>query len=427
MQKLQISNFSCIKSASIETSGLTILIGPQASGKSVISKLIYFFNRQLENFPAAAEEKLSSSDLETRISDEFSKWFPVSAWGDGRFKIMFEAGPFVMSIQRTKRDSKRARVLLSSDVRVYYDTLTIAYEELSTNLSNGYSFSSTLPFQIFDRLNRSNSERLDALLTTAYVKNQIFIPAARSWFTSIGKSLTAFERGGILDEVTLNFGRAFANAQEYIRSTAIDPNLTNRADRFKDLANQLFGGQLRFEREGEYVQASDGRKIPFNILSSGQQELLPLWLVLIFFSTASQSRRVYRGRNLIYIEEPEAHLFPVAQSLLLEFLVGLTTDDQLNHDMLITTHSPYILSKINILLKAGAVGELSEAKANQVSEILPRSSWLSLARTKAYAIIDGKVRDIVDEDGLIDGEYLDSISNEISTSFNQLLEIEFAE
>ena len=43
MLRLQVENFSCIGKADLEIGQITILIGPQASGKSVLSKLAYFF------------------------------------------------------------------------------------------------------------------------------------------------------------------------------------------------------------------------------------------------------------------------------------------------------------------------------------------------------------------------------------------------
>ena len=43
MAILKIKEFSCVDEAELQLGQLTVLIGPQASGKSVISKLIYFF------------------------------------------------------------------------------------------------------------------------------------------------------------------------------------------------------------------------------------------------------------------------------------------------------------------------------------------------------------------------------------------------
>ena len=43
MQIIEINNFGPVKNARIELHRLTVLIGEQASGKSTIAKLIYFF------------------------------------------------------------------------------------------------------------------------------------------------------------------------------------------------------------------------------------------------------------------------------------------------------------------------------------------------------------------------------------------------
>ena len=43
MQRIEIQNFGPIKEASIEIPKFLLLIGEQASGKSTVAKLIYFF------------------------------------------------------------------------------------------------------------------------------------------------------------------------------------------------------------------------------------------------------------------------------------------------------------------------------------------------------------------------------------------------
>ena len=43
MKKIEIHNFGPIKDAVVDIKPMLVLIGPQASGKSTIAKLIYFF------------------------------------------------------------------------------------------------------------------------------------------------------------------------------------------------------------------------------------------------------------------------------------------------------------------------------------------------------------------------------------------------
>lgn len=43
-QSLTIKNFLVIKKAEVDIKRINVLIGPQANGKSIIAKLVYFFN-----------------------------------------------------------------------------------------------------------------------------------------------------------------------------------------------------------------------------------------------------------------------------------------------------------------------------------------------------------------------------------------------
>ena len=44
MRKLTVKNFSVIKDAELEFGKITVLIGPQSSGKSLLCKLAYLFS-----------------------------------------------------------------------------------------------------------------------------------------------------------------------------------------------------------------------------------------------------------------------------------------------------------------------------------------------------------------------------------------------
>src|ERR1700722_72243 len=47
VRKLTVKNFSVIKEAELEFGKITVLIGPQASGKSLLCKLAYFLGKEL--------------------------------------------------------------------------------------------------------------------------------------------------------------------------------------------------------------------------------------------------------------------------------------------------------------------------------------------------------------------------------------------
>jgi hypothetical protein len=79
------------------------------------------------------------------------------------------------------------------------------------------------------------------------------------------------------------------------------------------------------------------------------------------------------------------------------------------------------------MLKAGKLGFGSSKKIQaEIEKIIPRTSWLVPGSTTAYAIRDRVVVSLIDEDGLIDADYLDEVSDDILTKLNDLLEIEFS-
>lgn len=424
MPKLIVSQFSCIDHAELNVAPLTVIIGPQASGKSVICKLLYFFYNIITVKFFDADEIDSWKDFQANLVAEFNIWFPSTAWGKKKFVITFSASPIEITITRTvsaNRPGKNVRLVASDYLRDQFTRFRKLIDERksaveSSKRPNAYEEL----FRIENLLRRS----MERDLADNYFGFQTFVPAGRSFFTNIGKAVTVFERGGVLDPVTIAFGRLFTllrdrwNRQVFIveEGQHLVRRLTNRR---QALAQQFFGGEIKVEKDKEYVISGDGRRIPFSILSSGQQELLPLWMTMEFLVERQ------RGKQLVYIEEPEAHLFPTAQGSLIEYLASaLMSNKGLN--LLITTHSPYVLAKLNNSLKAFSLStKVDDKQKVSIAKIMPKDSWLDPRNIHAYAVIERGLYPILNEDGLIDAAYLDAVSGEIAEQFSQLMEIEF--
>jgi hypothetical protein len=256
--------------------------------------------------------------------------------------------------------------------------------------------------------------------------SQTFIPAGRAFFTSIGRLVAAIEQGSSLDPVTVKFAKLFAALRERSRLRFIPRNAGNETylKNRTSVMNQLFGGEIKFESELEFVETKDGRKVPFSALSSGQQELLPMWTLIDYFASIEGVR--IAGEEIFYIEEPEAHLFPAAQSLLMDFFISTLVSQQDRRRLVLTTHSPYILSKLNNYLKAGALGR-SKRNAERVAKIVPKECWLTPEKVKAYAIEDGVLKGLIGDDGLINASYIDEVSETVAKTFEALLDIQYPE
>jgi hypothetical protein len=419
MTTLTIKNFSCVDEAELHLSQLTVLIGPQATGKSVISKLVYFFydilNRQFRNL----EDEESLERFRSTVTEDFKKWFPPSAWGPSKFEITFRADPFFVKITRTgaakkAMDSENIRVNFSPWFEGQYEGVLKATQD-----QHKIRKQRDLPLDDFWRVRTTARKFIADKLGADNVSWQLFVPAGRSFFTSIGKAIAAFEYSGMLDPLTVQFGRFFATIRDQRRRREFRVRRPSEAQQRNrnEMMKKLFGGNITFGREQEYVISDDGRKIPFASMSSGQQELLPLWLSIEYAQEATQN-------SIVYIEEPEAHLFPAAQSQVIEFLASVISET--NSRMVITTHSPYVLTQVNILLKAGKLAQQFPKEKASIEKIVKERNWLKPSSTVAYAILGRRLVQITDEDGLLMGDYLDEVSGYLQREFSSLLEIEIA-
>jgi hypothetical protein len=434
MAQLNVENFSCISKANLSVAPLTILVGPQASGKSLLSKLIYFFNDILRQQGEFARDGETLKTARERVAKAFTDWFPPSTWGSADFSINYTAGAIEYHVGRKKargsRPSEDVIVTFSEFFSQQYVSLLQRYIHLkrkSVDNDDDEIYAGRLSTW---EMQRTTSAALRKSLGSEYLQSQVFIPAGRAFFTNLGKAFAVLEHGGRLDTITSRFGTLYASLiDEGFRYFV--PN--DRASRAKAKSRQekrlsamkrLFGGQLKIGANKQLLETKDGRIIPFSLLSSGQQELVPLWLTLTHF-TRLREFTSSSGYNLLFIEEPEAHLFPAAQSFLVEYLATVVVGSEFQSRMLLSTHSPYVLAKINNLMKAQSLGA-AEGQGEDVAEIVPEEAWLPSGSVHAYAIRNREVESIMGADGLIDATYLDEISEEISSEFMSLLEIEVA-
>jgi hypothetical protein len=423
MLRIRVDDFSCITQADFVFGRINVLIGPQASGKSVLSKLAYFFLELLTDLYEPALEQKSFDHFTDQIKTRFSEWFPVPAWGKKKFKIQFEVGDFKMKLTRTSYDESikdKLRIWASPFAKEHYKrTVDLAKTFRQKNAKRAQA--PYAGFELSYEVQVAATKLLQSSLGEDFVYYQTFIPAGRSFFTTLGRAFMAFDQGRALDPITVRFGRMYSAF--YDESRFFSPGQrTVKVD--AELA-EILGGSIKWEGDRPFLLSTDGRTVPFSALSSGQQELLPLVIAIASLRRMPSTRTDPRP-HLLYIEEPEAHLFPSAQSRLIQGLAALVSGS--SRRLAITTHSPYVLATINNLIKAGSLElSLPPEKQGQLDGLVPKNFRIKPGATAAYAIIDGVLKSILDSDGLIDADYLDSISGEIGKQFSALLGLEFTE
>jgi len=118
------------------------------------------------------------------------------------------------------------------------------------------------------------------------------------------------------------------------------------------------------------------------------------------------SRLMVPHRSSFIIEEPEQNLYPSTQMDLLDLVVELCNGER-KHHCTITTHSPYILNQLNLLVKRFDVGATDCATLN----------WEEIS---VWAVKDGEVRDLkVQNAHLINPEYLSEPLDRIYEEYEQ--------
>ena len=129
-------------------------------------------------------------------------------------------------------------------------------------------------------------------------------------------------------------------------------------------------------------------------------------------------RRIFDFRLSAIIEEPEQNLFPLAQKELVEFLVRGTNNR--NGSLLLTTHSPYVLSVLNNLIFAG-----EHSRKKGIDELISREIQIRYNEINAYYFSnDGTSSSIMDADmKYINPEAIDSCSTEINSVYASMEKI----
>lgn len=125
----------------------------------------------------------------------------------------------------------------------------------------------------------------------------------------------------------------------------------------------------------------------------------------------------------IYLEEPEENLFPETQRDLVNWLAEIVNGER-KHSLFIATHSPYIMSAFNNLIQAGDIIEESPEMLTKVEKIIGGNRAIKYDEVAAFAISNGSVHSIKDDElRLISPSELDTVSDDITNVFNQLMEL----
>ena len=454
MKKIEIHNFGPIKDAVINIKPMLVIIGQQASGKSTIAKLIYFFETiQSDFFSRYYQSKLEyfdiTKDLIIPIRSRFYEFFG-STYHLPDFEIIYYYDND-KSLKVILNDEKKIYARFSDsffsnendlkELRLYKkDLLKIKAELENLETKDNIPLRVSLQGQQLDKLHLFN-DKINAMFNNNH-NDSLFIIAGRNATVGYGTTFEDMFRQNLQNRIVEQGKRIFVRNEQNIDETLM-LDFIQRVIRMKQLFinNGNFQGMISSSKGGKKEKLSYAHKLINHILggqyspSSKYGERIVHGKQYVYLNNASSGQQesirilqdaflgIFQGNSLFRIvEEPEAHLFPEAQKATIEVLT-LALNNRADNNLIITTHSPYTLTVINNLIYASKVGQNNPQEAEK---IVDKNLWLPTERVAAYILENGKAESIIDEElGELKAEMIDNVSKIINHEYDQLYDIEY--
>lgn len=395
MQRLIIHNIGPIKEADIRLKKVNVFIGPQSSGKSTIAKIIAFCSWLEKN-----KHELEGS-------------------------FLFAQGVIDKMISYHKMEG-----YLSDKSEIFYQGNNIAF---------AYNWPSTVPIPLEFEENHynvsHNADKEILFFKSERLSNPkvLYIPAERN-----------------LVSVITNL-RKYDDSKDSLQSFIVDWFEAKRSFKKENALNLIdLGMRYYTDSDEDYIQMDGGKTIRLRNASSGLQSVIPLLTVADYMSkgmyeqerpfsveeqdvlnkllhdlaieslptndmndlkrrlTGFLQGKVYSHTQFV-IEEPEQNLYPKEQYKLIDHLAAIINHGK-QHRLTITTHSPYIISFLNVLLRRPT----------------DSVSYIDYAKLNVYLISDGYLTDMMMHDQTmekwaVDISVLNAAMVDIAEEFESLL------
>jgi len=380
MEKLIVKNFGPIKEAEIDLTKYVVFIGDTSTGKSVLAKLIsifrdFFFILKSKNRSMTSFNYEKELDLNNQLKN---------------YNIDFNFEDSVFEYYNFKLELKIKNNKIEDIKEDYRESPT--FKENITNFSDSFS-----------------DEEMEKAFSIIYnARKSVYFPPERMLTSLIGSSIYGLWANNVALPVCF---KKFAAQYEVARKE------NQRNVLFED-----FGFSYSFINNEDLIYNLNG-EFQLNKASSGIQSLLPLLLVFNY----EVRLEAFKPELNFLVEEPELNLFPIKQKKLIDYLIQNVNNT--NHKLIVTTHSPYVLSALDTLILAkNTFNEHTDLK-DKISKIVFEGRWIDYDDISVYEVRnDGKVYSIKNEEfRSIDTNAIDRVSDIISEEFDKLTELRYAQ
>ncbi len=389
-EKLIIRNFGPITNVELDLRKVNVLIGESGTGKSTIAKVLafckYFTNitGELIDIETNRTEVLGEEEIEYNL-----KKVGLFEYINENSFVSYECDNYIFSFEykKIRYTTVNGKVLSLEDS----DWIWKLCSKVSPK---------TIEFQrkLYDyRILQSNgnvtSDFFENLNTIIAHPFYVYGERVLQSIFSMGKDFTS----NLSDPLFKFFVDTDKVQRNYKNITEIEP---------LDIEYKNVEGRGEIRKKGE------NKFISLNNAASGYMAVIPIVLLIRYYSEIKKKKKSF------IIEEPELSIFPSTQNELIKFLSESLEDIS---NLVITTHSPYILTSLNNLMYAYNVGK---EHFEETDKIIPSKNWLNPNDVSVYKLVDGESVSIMDEElKQIKVEEIDEISEVLSTQWHKMAEL----
>ena len=379
-ERLVVRNFGPITNLDIEFRRLTLFIGDQGSGKSTLSKLLTI----------CRDMNWWSQLLENAESDDVKK--PFNDFGINEYFMDDTYINYTMQGLAIKYDNE-AFSIVSNDINK--DDIKNYFLYLNKKLGYGQDSEQT------DKDDASKAF-LDSI-----ARMILYNPAERNLVGNLSEATASLWSAGIpLPKPLLEYMGLFERATKFFPRYEIPVFKVNFVK--KDNKNMI-------ELSGK------DKLISLSASSSGLQSAIPM-LMVIDYALRTNSF------DSFVIEEPEQNLFPKNQFEMLGFVTSKLWHPAQRRQFIITTHSPYLLSSLNVLMLAYKLQHIEEVREEAEKIIVPGYT-VNPDDVAVYSLDPDPESEVYfkslisEKTGLVSVNELDSVSEIIGDDFDRLYDL----
>lgn len=430
INEITIKNFGPVKSAKLDLNkNFQIFIGVQASGKSTLCKVMYYCQKIRDyTLDFLTSEWQFTQNHKNEYFNNYVKYLTRQFMGCfgttkhmRRFEIEYHFSTKRVSISLNDDGYVRfsfTKRLKDEILGLINETADLYLNKLKSEVSSFMDIIEALSV-----MKKHLSEKLNSIFEND--KDIIYIPAGRSLLATMSEQLQdvpvskmdlTMQEFILLIRATRNkFGSRIPEmVKDYTKT--IRGQVNNVAlEQAYELIRRILKADYTSESDGEKIYFDECHWVKLMYGSSGQQEAL--WILLLIYKIILEKTKTF-----IIIEEPEAHLFPVAQKDIMS-LISLMVNTT-GSSVVITTHSPYILTSMNILLYSEKVENNS---VKRTGTVIPKNVRVAFDTLAAYKVgnFEPSMESLLDEEShMISTDYIDEVSKITNGELDLLIDME---